>query len=256
MEVHQRCAGINGQKLHYQQAGAGPPVILVHGLLGGSFCWRLNIPVLAEQHSVIAVELPGFGLSETPRETDCGMQAQAQRLLGLIEHLRLESVDVVASSWGGAVALFLAARSSKVRSLVLAAPVNPWSDLGSERVRFLSSRLGGWLLRMAIPLSPPFHRIALRRLYGDPDRIPEGTLEGYSSMFMRRGRVHNVLNVLRSWESDVRALRGIMAQVQAPVLLIWGTKDGAVDLRSAGDLEHALPRCETVLLPGMGHLSF
>jgi pimeloyl-ACP methyl ester carboxylesterase len=93
-------------------------------------------------------------------------------------------------------------------------------------------------------------------LYGDPGRIPEGTLEGYSSMFMRRGRVHNVLNVLRSWESDVRALRGIMAQVQAPVLLIWGTKDGAVDPRSASDLEHALPHCETVLLPGMGHLSF
>src|SRR5260221_13843076 len=151
MEIHQHWSEINGQKLHYQHGGTGPPVILIHGLLGGSFCWRFNIPVLSERHSVFAVELPGFGLSATPRKADCAMEAQAQRLLGLIEQLQFESVDVVASSWGGAVALFLAARSRKVRSLVLAAPVNPWSDFGMERIRFLSGRLGGWLLRMAIP---------------------------------------------------------------------------------------------------------
>jgi pimeloyl-ACP methyl ester carboxylesterase len=75
-------------------------------------------------------------------------------------------------------------------------------------------------------------------------------------MLMRRGRVHNLLNVLRSWERDVHALRGILAQVRAPVLLIWGTKDGAVDLRSAGALECTLPQCETALLPGVGHLPF
>jgi len=71
-------------------------------------------------------------------------------------------------------------------------------------------------------------------------------------MLMRPGRVHNLLNVLRSWESDVGALRGAIAQVQVPVRLIWGTKDGAVDLRSADALQSALPHCETALLPGWG----
>jgi 4,5:9,10-diseco-3-hydroxy-5,9,17-trioxoandrosta-1(10),2-diene-4-oate hydrolase len=256
VEIHQYWAEINGLKLHYQHMGDGTPVILVHGLLGGAFCWRCNIPAFSERHSVFAVELPGFGLSDASPETDCSMEAQALRLLGLIEKLQFESVDVVASSWGGAVALFLAARSRKVRSLVLAAPVNPWSNFGAERIRFLSSRIGGCLLRMAIPLSSPFHRIALRRMYGDPDRIPEGTLQGYAPMLMRRGRVHNLLNVLRSWESDMRALRGAIAQVRVPVLLVWGTKDGAVDLRSADDLRRILPHCEMALLPGVGHLPF
>jgi pimeloyl-ACP methyl ester carboxylesterase len=109
---------------------------------------------------------------------------------------------------------------------------------------------------MSIPLSSPFHRIALRRMYGDPSRIPGGTLQGYSAMLMRRGRTHNLLNVLRRWESDVNALRGALTQVQVPVLLIWGTKDGAVDLRSADALKRVLPHCETALLPGVGHLSF
>ena len=70
------------------------------------------------------------------------MEAQGHRLACLLEKLGLESVDVVGSSWGGAVAIFLAAMSRRVRSLVLAAPVNPWSDFGAGRVRFLSGRLG------------------------------------------------------------------------------------------------------------------
>jgi pimeloyl-ACP methyl ester carboxylesterase len=256
MEIHHHSIEIDGQMLHYQHFGTGSPVLLVHGLLGGAFCWRFNVPVLAERHSVFAIDLPGLGQSDAPPETDCGMEAQARRLLGLMEQLRLESVDVVASSWGGAVALFLAAMCAKVRSLVLAAPVNPWSDFGTGRIRFLSSRLGGRLLRMAIPLSPPVHRIALRRLYGDPSRIPQGALQGYSAMLMRRGRAHNLLNVLRSWENDVSALRGAIARVQAPVLLIWGTKDSAVDPHSADTLQRVLPHCETALLPGVGHLPF
>jgi len=256
MEIHHHSVEIDGQMLHYQQSGTGSPVLLVHGLLGGAFCWRFNVPALAERHSVFAIDLPGFGRSDAPPETDCGMEAQAQRLLGLIEQLRFESVDVVASSWGGAVALFLAGMSGKVRSLLLSAPVNPWSDFGAGRIRFFSSGLGKRLLRMAIPLSSPVHRIALRRLYGDPSRIPEGTLQGYSAMLMYPGRTHNLLNVLGSWERDVNALRGVITRVQAPALLIWGTKDGAVDLRSADALARVLPHCETALLPGVGHLPF
>jgi len=256
MEFHHHWVEITGQKLHYQQTGSGTPVVLIHGLLGGSFCWRFNIPALSGPHSVFAVDLPGFGPSDAPRTTDCSMQAQALRLLGLIDQLQFDSVDVVASSWGGAVAFFLAAQSQKVRSLVLAAPVNPWSDFGMERVRFFSGRLGGWLLRMAIPISSPLHGVVLRRMYGDPGRIPEGTLQGYAAMLMRQGRVHNLLSALRNWEDDMHALRNAITQVQVPVLLVWGTKDGAVDVRSAGALEHALPRCETALLPGVGHLPF
>jgi pimeloyl-ACP methyl ester carboxylesterase len=256
MEIQHHQTEIEGQELHYQHAGSGSPVLLVHGLLGGSFCWRLNMPALSQRFSVFAVDLPGLGLSDAPPETDCGMEAQALRLLRLIEQMRFSSVDVVASSWGGAVALLLAAMSGRIRSLVLAAPVNPWSGFGTGRIRFLSSRLGGGLLRMAIPLSSPFHGIALRRLYGDPKRIPEGTLQGYSAMLLRRGRAHNLLNMLRSWERDLDVLREAIVRVRSPVLLIWGTQDGAVDLRAAETLERILPCCKTVLMPGVGHLPF
>jgi pimeloyl-ACP methyl ester carboxylesterase len=256
MEMLKHVAEIDGQQLRYLQAGSGPPVVLVHGLLGGSFCWRFNIPAIARRYTTLAVDLPGFGENDAPRHTDCSMQAQALRLAGLLEKLKLESVDVVGSSWGGAVAILLAANSKKVRSLVLAAPVNPWSDAGGERIRFLNGRLGGTLLRLTIPVSRPLHHIALERMYGDPGRIPPGTLEGYSRMVMRPGRADNILNTLRSWENDGVALRGAISRVRARSLLIWGTRDGAVNLQSSEALMRVLPECERALIEGAGHLPF
>src|ERR1700733_2782465 len=85
---------VNGQRLNYLRAGSGPAVLLLHGLLAGSFCWRFNVEALSQKHTVLEVVLPGLGQNDAPRRTDCGMQAQAQRLSSMLEQLRLESVDV------------------------------------------------------------------------------------------------------------------------------------------------------------------
>ena len=256
MPVERNTVKIDGQPLHYLRAGSGPPLLLLHGLLGGAFCWRLNVDALSRRRTIFAVDLPGLGACDAPRHLDCSMTAQAQRVLCLLEQLKLENVDVVGSSWGGAIAIFLAAQSRRVRSLVLAAPVNPWSDFGAGRIRFFKGQLGGALLRIAWPASRPLHRIAVERMYGDPRRVPAGTVEGYSSLAMRPGKVHSVLSTLRSWENDVSALSKAILRITAPSLLIWGTRDGAVDLRSAEQLRRALPASELKLIEGAGHLPF
>jgi pimeloyl-ACP methyl ester carboxylesterase len=256
MQIDKLTAEIDGQQLRYLRAGAGPPLVLLHGLLGGSFSWRLNLEAFSRQHTVFAVDLPGLGENDAPRHLDCGMQAQASRVSSLLEQLKLEKVDLVGCSWGGAIAMFLAAQSQRICSLVLAAPVNPWSNLGAKRIRFLKGRLGGALLRMTWPVSRPLHRLVLERMYGDTRRVPAGTIEGYSSLIMRPGRVHNILNTLHSWEKDVNALRAAIPHIKARSLLIWGTRDGAVDVRSGEALRRALPQCELALIDDAGHLPF
>jgi len=256
MPAEKKMAEIDGQPLHYLQAGSGPALLLLHGLLGGAFCWRLNMDALSRRHAIFAVDLLGLGACAAPRHLDCSMQAQAQRVLSLLEQLKLESVDVVGSSWGGAIAMFIAVQSRRVRSLVLAAPVNPWSDFGAGRIRFLKGRLGAALLRIAWPVSRPLHRIAVERMYGDLRRIPAGTIEGYSSLAMRLGKVDAVLSTLRHWEDDMNALSQAIPRITVPSLLIWGTRDGAVDLRSAEQLRRALPASELRLIEGAGHLPF
>jgi len=256
MPIERNTAEIDGQPLHYLRAGSGPPLLLLHGLLGGAFCWRLNVDALSRRRTIFALDLPGLGACDAPRHLDCSMTAQAQRVLSLLEQLKLESVDVVGASWGGAIAMFVAAQSRRVRSLVLAAPVNPWSAFGARRIRFFKGRFGGALLRITWPVSRPVHRIAVKRMYGNPRRVPAGTIEGYSAQVMQPGRVHSVLNSLRNWESDVNALSQAIPRITAPSLLIWGTRDGAVDLHSAEQLRRALPASELALMEGAGHLPF
>lgn len=256
MEIWRQYAAVRGHPLHYLRAGTGSPVVLIHGLLGGSFCWRFNVPVLAQRYTSLAVDLPGFGESITQPGLDCGMEAQALRLRFWLEQMGLRTVDIVASSWGAGVALLVAASTQLVRSLVLAAPVNPWSDFGMDRVRFFSGRTGATLLRLGMPFARPIHRIALKRLYGDPARMPSGTLEGYSRIMLRKGRAHNLIDTLRCWEKDLLAVHDALERVQSPSLLIWGTKDTAVDIRSAGMLMQKLRGCESVVIEGAGHLPF
>ncbi|HEY1940061.1 MAG TPA: alpha/beta hydrolase [Candidatus Angelobacter sp.] len=253
--AHPENSGV-AQEIRYLKSGSGPPLLLIHGLLGGAFCWRFNIPVFSKQYTTFSVDLPGSGHNDAPCTLDCSMQAQANRLSALLNELELESVDVVGSSWGGAVAIFLAAINPRVRSLVLAAPVNPWSKAGAGRIRFLNSRPGRALLRLALPISRPLHLTAIQRMYGDPARISPGTLEGYSSTVLRRSTAHNVLNTLRQWEQDINAMQTAISHVKAPSLLIWGTRDGAVTLQSSHALMQALPDCKLALIEGAGHLPF
>jgi pimeloyl-ACP methyl ester carboxylesterase len=73
-------------------------------------------------------------------------------------------------------------------------------------------------------------------------------------MVMQPGRVNNILNTLRNWEKDVNTLRAEIPKIKARSLLIWGTRDGAVDVRSAEALKQVLPQCQIKIIEGAGHL--
>lgn len=252
-------AGKDCLRLLYLRAGSGPPILLLHGLLGGSFCWRFTLPALAQSHTVYAVDFPGVGLSDD-RGIDCSMSAQAERMSAFMETMDLNQLTLVGCSFGGAVAMLVAARdareSGRIHKLVLSAPVNPWSAFGHRRIQLLSTTLGGYFLRAALPISRPCHGIALRRMYGDPTRMPEDALEGYTASVLRPGRAKNILTALRSWDRDVESLRTVIPQIKVPTLLVWGERDGAVDPRSACMLQQQLRYSDLKLIPGAGHLPF
>ncbi|MBZ5522815.1 MAG: alpha/beta fold hydrolase [Acidobacteriia bacterium] len=250
-----------GKRLRYLQGGAGRPAVLLHGFLGGSFCWRFTLPVLARQYRVYALDLPGLGISEADAQTDCGMAAQAVCVQQFIEKLGLRHVDLIGCSFGGAVALHVALqekrlKAGRLRSLVLAAPVNPWSRFGRKRLAVLRTSAGGMLLRLAMPYSRPLLPWALRRLYADPACIPAGTLEGYSPLILGSGRAAHVLSAIRSWKRDVEVLRTCPGAIDVPTLLVWGDRDRAVDPASCEALQQCFTDCEVRRLPGVGHLPF
>src|SRR5438067_10305200 len=113
-------AQVNGINLYFETHGAGRPLILLHGGLGSGEMFGPALPVLAQHHQVIAVDLQGHGRTpDIDRPID--VRLMADDIAALIDHLGLEKPDLVGYSLGGGVALHTAAKyPAKVRRLVAA----------------------------------------------------------------------------------------------------------------------------------------
>jgi pimeloyl-ACP methyl ester carboxylesterase len=112
-------AEVNGINLYYEAHGSGRPLILLHGGLGSGEMFGLVMPLLAERHHVVAVDLQGHGrTADIDRPID--IRLMADDIAALIDHLGLDKPDVVGYSLGGGVALQTAAKyPAKVRRLVM-----------------------------------------------------------------------------------------------------------------------------------------
>src|SRR5690349_17179942 len=76
---------VDGLRVRFSHCGSGPPLVLVHGLLGYSFNWRLVIPRFARHFEVFAPDLPGAGFSDCDLTLDHRLSSAANRLLGFLD---------------------------------------------------------------------------------------------------------------------------------------------------------------------------
>jgi 4,5:9,10-diseco-3-hydroxy-5,9,17-trioxoandrosta-1(10),2-diene-4-oate hydrolase len=251
-------AQVNGARVHYQRAGTGPPLLLIHGIVGSCAIWRWNIDTLARHATVYAIDLLNMGESERLSGLDAGLEATADRLGMMMDALELHDADIAAHSHGGAIALMFAARhAERVRSLILFAPANPYSHCADWMVRFHRS----WLGRILAPLythAPEWMQsIALRRMYGEPRWIVPGCLEDYLCGLRVLGTIPHILRIVDSWFSDMEQLEAALPRASStPALLIWGNRDRAVSLESGLELQKVLKGSTMHMFPRAGHVVF
>ena len=261
---------LDGARMRYLRAGSGPALILLHGLFGYSFSWRYTMPALAPYATVYAPDLLGAGFSDRPRGLDHSMCGTALRVLRFIEQLGLSSFDLLGTSRGGAVAMAVAAEcmsagdsepvtKPKLRRMVLVCPVNPYSSHGKWLAPFFGTRLGAALFRAGMGISrmqfmfPYWHG----RLYGDRDKIPPGSIEGYKAPLAIPGLFEHGLSIVRTWTADLKELEELLPRLRPiPTLLMWGSKDPAVYASSMEPLGRHFEKVKTVVFPGVGHLPY
>jgi pimeloyl-ACP methyl ester carboxylesterase len=230
----------------------------VHGLLGYSFGWRRVIPILARNRALFAPDMPGAGFSECRRDLDCRLAASARRLGSFLDAAQITVCDLVGSSYGGATALMLASEEpGRIRRLVLVSPVNPWSKIGRKRLLILGNpviaRLFPTLARAASPIHPYF----VRRMWADPRRISAETLRGYLRPLIRPGVLEHAVKIVCRWKADMRELASALTKIrETPTLLVWGSQDRAVDIRSAPLLADCFRHATVQTIEGAGHIPY
>jgi len=102
--VEHHFVDVRGARLHVAEMGdaARPPVLLLHGWPQHWWCWRLLMPLLAERHRVLAMDLRGFGWSE-PTRGGYRKDELAEDVVGVLDALDVERAGLVGHDWGGIV---------------------------------------------------------------------------------------------------------------------------------------------------------
>jgi pimeloyl-ACP methyl ester carboxylesterase len=267
MQIEEHWLELPGGRMRYLKAGSGPALILIHGLMGYSFSWRFTIPALAPHATVYAIDNLGAGFSTAKKGVDCTVRATADRVLQFADALGIEDFDLLGTSHGGAVAIMVAAicaerslirpSDARLRRLVLVAPVNPWSQHGKRLAPFLGSALGSMLFRNTIERWRSLDYLWLRRLFGDGSKIPPDSLAGYRMPVLKNHVFRHAARIVKNWTADLAEVETALPKIRdCPTLLIWGTKDRAVDFHSAEPLRRNFRDARLMAFKGAGHLPY
>jgi pimeloyl-ACP methyl ester carboxylesterase len=250
---------LDGLRLSYLEKGTAtagaPSFVLLHGLMGSAETFQ---PLLAEMPShwhVIALDMPGSGLSERRDDLAATMPATAAFIERFLDALGLEKPCLIGHSHGGAVALRLARTSpNRVRSLVLLGPAHPYFNEADQIIKFYLS-LPGRIFAYTMPWYPQwFQMMGLRRMAGPQSWDTPERLMPYRANLRIRGTMSHLLRLLGTWHEDMADLRHLLRKpITQSTLILWGDCDRAVPVRTAEKLRAHLRQSELHVLPGVGH---
>jgi pimeloyl-ACP methyl ester carboxylesterase len=221
--VERRVANVDGATVAYETAGAGPPLVLVHGLAGSSRWWRHTVPALAPHFRVHTVDLIGFGGSRGGARFAL---AEAPAILGAwIRQIGAAPAALVGHSMGGLVAADLAASAPELVSrLVL--------------VDAAAVPLGRRYVRHAWGLARVMRHTRLSLL---PVLVADTMRAGPRTML---GAIWQLLS------ADITPRLGAIA---APTLVIWGQHDRLLPPEMGFAIQRRVPGARLEIIAGAGH---
>jgi len=241
-----KVARVNGLEIAYRRAGAGPPLVLVHGAAEDGRVWRSQLAGLSDEFTVVAWDEPGAG-SSSDLPANFGLADFAHSLAALIDAAGLVPAHVAGLSWGGTVVQELYRHHPDlVATLILVDTYAGWK--GSLPAEEVQARVEGAQRMLAIPpeqFEPTFPGL----FAGDPPPEVVPLLDEMAAA-VRPETLRAQLAVMA--EADQRDL---LPEIAVPTLLIWGELDARSPLEVAEQLEQAIPDTELIVIPGCGHLS-
>ncbi|MEU9451127.1 alpha/beta hydrolase [Streptomyces sp. NPDC048277] len=224
---------VNGVDLHYALAGSGEPVVLLHGVPKTMFFWRHVIPLLTPRHTVVALDLRGFGGSARP-PSGYDTRTLAGDVAAVMTALGFERFRVVGEDWGAAVAYAVAAfHRPRVVQLVYQETRLPGLEVPHLASLSPEDPRTGWHRTLfALPHYPElliagreraFWTYFMRRIMAIPSAYTDADADEYTHGLEQPGGNHAVFELYRATETDAEQNRPQFAdRLTCPVLAVGG----------------------------------
>jgi pimeloyl-ACP methyl ester carboxylesterase len=252
---HLSWAEVEGKRMNYVDIGSGegPPIVFVHGLSGTWQNWLENLPYFAQKRRCIAMDLPGFGYSEMPREK-ISISGYARHVDTLCEQLDLGRCIVVGNSMGGFVTAEMEIRHPErvERACLVAAAGISITNLHRRPLltgaRIIAALGATSAAQSRFLATRPHLRWAFTNfVFRHPTRLAPDLIYEQVRGQGRPGFV-DALDALTDYD-----FRDRLPEIKAPTLIIWGEHDMLVPVEDAEEFERLIPESRTVILEDTGH---
>jgi len=245
---------INNLRIHYTEAGSGPPVLLIHGFPTSSHLWRNVIPELAKTHRAIAIDLPGYGLSDKPLDVNYDFVFYEEVLEGFLDALDIHDTALAVHDLGGPIGLFWAVRHpERVKQLILlntlVYPETSWA------VKLFLLALRTPVVRDFI-VSPKGITGAMKFGVVHKDRLTREALTHYTAPFKDAPARQALIKAGSGLSPEGLAdIAQKLPTLEASVRIIYGENDRALPhvAKTMQRVKRDLPGAEVTSLPNCGH---
>jgi len=248
---------LSGVRLYYYAAGtrgAGVPVVFLHGFPTSGHLWGDVVPLMPAGHRLVVVDLLGYGRSDRPDSREVDVRSHAERVVELLDELRIQRACVVGHGIGGGIAQSLAVRyPQRVSHLCLIDSVafDRWPTVRARMAR--ASLMVTQFLPPGVLLG--IVRSYLERGYSDPRRASH-SIEQYLRPFLTiEGRDALVSHIRALTSRETKKLGRQLKKINVPTSILWGADDPVLPVAIGRELQTSIAGSTLEVLPDCRHFT-
>ncbi|MCC2615783.1 alpha/beta hydrolase [Aestuariibacter halophilus] len=241
---------VMGVETHYRKEGKGPAIVLLHGTASSLHTWDGWASNLSQDHTVIRLDLPAFGLTGPNPDSDYSLRYYRSFLHQFLSTLGYSQVILAGNSLGGGIAWDYALHyPQQVERLILVNTAGyPQAEL-PRALRLARNPLTAPLLEFLTPRALVARNV--REVYGEPQRVTDEQIDRYWDMLLREGNRHAfVVRANTTYNYAVDRLPELLM----PTFILWGSEDRWIAPQNAARFGDTIQSASVRVVEGAGHI--
>ncbi len=251
--AYSRFAEVDGVRIHYQEKGAGAPLVLLHGYTASTFAWKDVFEPLSQRFRVIAIDLKGFGFSGKP-EGDYTRRAQGELVIRFLDSLKIDRAILCGNSMGGEISMNAAVRHpDRVLALILVNSAGVTVSGGGSVTPGVAEWpvIGPAIAALALT-TDSLVRDGLRQSFYNDSLVTEEQVTAYYRPLKTRGGQRAAY--LARIQDGVDPVEPEINKINRPTLIIWGAEDELIPLEAGQRLNTLIAGSRLVVFDRCGHV--
>lgn len=244
-------AEIEGLRVHYRDEGEGETIVLLHGFGASLHTWEAWAKDLVKSYRVIRIDIPGFGLSDTPKRHHIHVDFFINWLEHFLNHLGVHKCHIAGNSFGGWMSWeFALQHPNRVDKLVLINAAGYFTkDTNVRTIEYANRGLFKKLLAKGVPRF--IVKNIVSKAFGDKSKLNDFIINRYYGLTNREG---NLASIIKFASQPPISNTNRIKEVQQSTLIMWGAKDAVIHYVDAFKFKHDIEGSRLVMYDNAGHV--